>query len=407
MAKNLIRHSGAVGLGVFASDPTGMPDGSMYYNSTSGKIRSLENGVWADTSSVTPSFQDSTFRIVDNGDATKQIAFEASAIATATTRTITMPDANVNLGLIATAIQSSEKGANNGVATLDAGGKVPVSQLPNSVMEYQGMWNASTNSPTLADGAGNTGDVYRVSTAGTQDLGSGSISYAVGDYVIYNGATWEKSDATDQVTSVNGQQGVVVLDTDDVAEGSTNLYFTDGRAQTATISQVITNGVTTKAPSEDAVFDALALKLANVVEDTTPQLGGPLDQNGQSQTGLMHRANGASPSNWVEEEYIHATTLAGSSSNVTASAFTFPFATFDSVEITYKLKEATTNRVRHGTLRVCTDGTNIGINDVFAETADCDVVWDAVINGSNVELKYTTANANDKTMRADVKRFKT
>lgn len=47
--------------------------------------------------------------------------------------------------------------------------------------------------------------------------------------------------------------------TTNLAEG-TNLYFTDGRAQTATISQTITNGVTTKAPSEDAVFDALALK---------------------------------------------------------------------------------------------------------------------------------------------------
>src|SRR6185295_12713589 len=40
---------------------------------------------------------DSVFRIVDNGDATKKIAFEASGIATATTRTITMPNANVNL----------------------------------------------------------------------------------------------------------------------------------------------------------------------------------------------------------------------------------------------------------------------------------------------------------------------
>lgn len=43
-------------------------------------------------------FSDSTFRIQDNEDATKQIAFEASAIGTGTTRTITMPNADVNLG---------------------------------------------------------------------------------------------------------------------------------------------------------------------------------------------------------------------------------------------------------------------------------------------------------------------
>ena len=73
-------------------------------------------------------------------------------------------------------IDDTEKGANNGVATLDAGGKIPASQLPNTVMEFKGNWDASTNSPTLADGTGNAGDVYLVNVAGTQDLGSGNIS---------------------------------------------------------------------------------------------------------------------------------------------------------------------------------------------------------------------------------------
>lgn len=50
-------------------------------------------------------FSDADFRIQDNGDATKQIAFEASAIATGTTRTVTMPNANVNLGEVNTSIQ--------------------------------------------------------------------------------------------------------------------------------------------------------------------------------------------------------------------------------------------------------------------------------------------------------------
>jgi len=42
-------------------------------------------------------FADNVFRIQDNGDATKQIAFEASGITTATTRTVTMPDANLTM----------------------------------------------------------------------------------------------------------------------------------------------------------------------------------------------------------------------------------------------------------------------------------------------------------------------
>lgn len=50
-------------------------------------------------------FADDVFRVQDNADATKQIALQASGIATGTTRTITMPDADVDLGKIATAIQ--------------------------------------------------------------------------------------------------------------------------------------------------------------------------------------------------------------------------------------------------------------------------------------------------------------
>ncbi len=50
---------------------------------------------------------DTTFRIVNFTDATKKIAFSAAGISTATTRTITMPDSDVNLGLVATAIQAN------------------------------------------------------------------------------------------------------------------------------------------------------------------------------------------------------------------------------------------------------------------------------------------------------------
>lgn len=127
----------------------------------------------------------------------------------------------------------TEKGASGGVATLDGGGKIPASQLPNSVIELQGQWNASTNSPTLADGVGNPGDVYEVTVAGTQNLGSGNITFAVGDWVVYGAsAVWYKSVNSNAVTSVNGLSGVVVLDTDDILEGA-NLYFTDERAQDA------------------------------------------------------------------------------------------------------------------------------------------------------------------------------
>lgn len=139
-----------------------------------------------------------------------------------------------------TALNSKEstanKGVANGYASLDGGGKVPITQLPSSIMEYQGVYNATTNSPSLIDGTGNTGDVYRVSVAGTRNFGSGSITLRVGDYVIYNGSVWQKSATTDAVASVAGKTGDVTLDAADIATGTFALskLTTTGSASSST-----------------------------------------------------------------------------------------------------------------------------------------------------------------------------
>lgn len=68
---------------------------------------------------------------------------------------------------------------------LDGSNKIKVEFLPNSVMELKGNWNASTNTPTLANGTGNSGDIYEVTTAGSVNFGDGTIAFAVGDFVVY------------------------------------------------------------------------------------------------------------------------------------------------------------------------------------------------------------------------------
>ncbi|TFH57820.1 MAG: hypothetical protein E4G91_10350, partial [Candidatus Zixiibacteriota bacterium] len=55
-------------------------------------------------------FADDVFRIQDDGDATKEIAFQASGITTGTTRTITMPNADVDLGALAPSAHSHANG---------------------------------------------------------------------------------------------------------------------------------------------------------------------------------------------------------------------------------------------------------------------------------------------------------
>lgn len=149
---------------------------------------------------------------------------------TATGHAVEYDQFNTGLGLY---VPLTQKGAANGVATLDGAGKIPSSQLTVDAMEYKGLYDADTNTPSLADGVGNTGDTYIVSVAGTQDFGSGNIDLVVGNFLIYNGSTWQTVPSAMSVTSVNGFTGVVVLDTDDIDEGSTNLYYTQGRFDSA------------------------------------------------------------------------------------------------------------------------------------------------------------------------------
>lgn len=116
-------------------------------------------------------------------------------------------------------IPTSAEGVPNGVATLDSGGKVPISQIPDSVigaLSYQGTWNASTNTPTLTSSTGTKGYYYVVNVAGTTNL-NGITDWQVGDWAVFNGSVWQKIDNTDAVTSVNGYTGTVVLTQPDIA----------------------------------------------------------------------------------------------------------------------------------------------------------------------------------------------
>lgn len=98
-------------------------------------------------------------------------------------------------------------------------------------LSYQGTWNASTNSPSLASGVGTNGYYYIVATAGSTNL-DGITDWQIGDWLMFNGTVWQKIDQSNLVTSVNSQTGAVVLTTTNISEG-TNLYYLDSRARQA------------------------------------------------------------------------------------------------------------------------------------------------------------------------------
>ena len=119
-------------------------------------------------------------------------------------------------------VKRSEMGNANGVATLDSGGKLPVSQIPDVIfgqVEYCDDYDASSGvNQTIR--TPRKGDYYICDTAGTYNpdgtQNSPAIDYELGDWAIYNGTVWKKVDNTDAVQSVQGRTGAVVITKNDL-----------------------------------------------------------------------------------------------------------------------------------------------------------------------------------------------
>lgn len=104
------------------------------------------------------------------------------------------------------------RGAANGVASLNAQGQVPAAQLPSyvdDVLEF--------SSPAAFPVPGETGKIYvALNTNETYRWGGSSYIKIVGG----------------EVQSVNLKTGNVLLNTDDIPEGISNLYYTNARVKT-------------------------------------------------------------------------------------------------------------------------------------------------------------------------------
>jgi len=163
---------------------------------------------------------------------------------------------------------------------------------------YKGTWNASTNTPTLASGVGTKGWYYIVSVAGTTNL-DGITDWFIGDWAIFDGTAWQQVDNTDAVVSVNGQTGAVSLTTDNIPEGTTNLYFLNSRARAAlsftagsgaynSTTGVITIPTNTSQLTNGANFITLASLSGTspiVYNNTTGNIS--INQSGTSSSGYL------------------------------------------------------------------------------------------------------------------------
>lgn len=99
------------------------------------------------------------------------------------------------------------------------------SWITNSVRmyAYKGYWDASANLPMIADGVGTLGDFYQVNASGTWN----TQTFAVGDFVLYDGSHWNKVPNANTTNSVGPVWGVSTTNDQSAIVGTTNIFNRD------------------------------------------------------------------------------------------------------------------------------------------------------------------------------------
>lgn len=182
--------TGKLGLRKNTSDPTEIFDVQVYIN-----------------------FLASVLGVNDEADPNANIYSSNNYITNGDDRKVVIGDLDTALQTIETALNNfiATKGIANGIASLDATGRLPNSQLSLDAVELKGLFDPNTD--TLTNGTGTNGDMYIVSSDGSFDFGAGSVSMFENDSIIYieSTGTYEKLPAA-QVKSVNGLVGDVTID---------------------------------------------------------------------------------------------------------------------------------------------------------------------------------------------------
>jgi phage-related tail fiber protein len=192
---------------------------------------------------------------------------------------------DVTTALGFTPVNAITVGAANGIATLDATGKLTIAQIPASLVgsiQYQSTWNASTNTPSLASGVGTKGQYYKVSVAGTTSI-DGNANWTVGDLVIFDGTVWEQvQGGSSDVVSVFGRVGAVTMLSSDV---TTALGFTPYNATNPSGYISANQSITVSGDATGSGTTAITLTLANSGVTTGTYTKVTVDAKGRVTTG--------------------------------------------------------------------------------------------------------------------------
>jgi len=236
-----------------------------YLDFDGGLVITLSNGNEINVGEIVPMELATQIKVITNGGGTSQYVLDTLASLQTQINTL-IPSQTGNSGKYLTTNGTSTSWASV------AGG-----------LSYQGTWNATTNTPTLASSTGVNGYYYIVATAGSTNL-NGITDWQIGDWLLFNGTVWQKIDQSELVTSITSADGSVIVTTTgstvDLAVSQTSpasvvveqvrnstgatltkgtaVYISGATGQLPTVSKALATGDSTSAQTLGVITSNLA-----------------------------------------------------------------------------------------------------------------------------------------------------
>jgi len=158
-------------------------------------IISLDNGREINVGEVVAPDLAERIKVITNGGGTSQYVLD----------TLTSLQSQI------TALIPSQTG-NSGKYLTTNGTALSWASIAGGGLSYQGTWNATTNTPTLASSTGTNNYYYIVATAGSTNL-NGITDWKIGDWLLFNGSVWQKIDQSETLQSITSTDGSVTVTT--------------------------------------------------------------------------------------------------------------------------------------------------------------------------------------------------
>ncbi len=257
---------------------------------------------------------------------------------------------------------------------------------------YKGVWDADTNDPTLADGTGTAGDYYRVTVAGTQDLGSGNITFSVGDDVTYDGSVWNripaativgnaltKTDDTNVTLSLGGSASTALVNAASITVGWTGT-LADERIASASNWNTAYGWGDHAGLYDD--YDHWNLKTNNV-HRTTIGSDGDLDIVAGTNVTVSYSAGGVVTISSTDTD-TDTTYTAGDGLDLTGTEFSVDLVTDGGLKITTGQLEVDLLNIDHDNLLNFTEDEHFVQGDITTVGTIATGVW----NGTALTANY-------------------